>query len=288
MTGFSEGRRTLLLFAVASLAAVAAGCIIMQASDVSPASWMRNLAAWLVGALLAGGIVARGQSRNAAMAILAVASLALAITFVMPPQEGVHRWMDIGPLHINAAGLMLPIAIVALGQVGIWSKVGLGASAIFAALLLMQPDASQLTGFAVAAAILLVRAPAPAAHTAGAVAALLVAAALVWTRPDPLQPVPEVEQIFQLGTRLSSELALLAAAALAAAALSPLTIGRTAGDRKDVGLALAAYFVAVALAPLFGWFPVPLVGLGMSAIVGYWLALGALCARERGSSKKVR
>jgi hypothetical protein len=35
----------------------------------------------------------------------------------------------------------------------------------------------------------------------------------------------------------------------------------------------------ISLAPAFGAFPIPILGLGMSFVIGYWLAIGLLCAR---------
>jgi hypothetical protein len=41
---------------------------------------------------------------------------------------------------------------------------------------------------------------------------------------------------------------------------------------------LATYFALSALTPLVGTFPVPLVGMGMSPIIGFWLGCGSLIA----------
>ena len=41
-------------------------------------------------------------------------------------------------------------------------------------------------------------------------------------------------------------------------------------------MSLVAYFVTVSVVPFFGWFPVPLVGLGMSFPLGWWLGMGML------------
>lgn len=41
------------------------------------------------------------------------------------------------------------------------------------------------------------------------------------------------------------------------------------------------YFASVSIAPLFGWFPVPLVGPGMSFPIGFWLGMGLVLAVGR-------
>lgn len=138
-----------------------------------------------------------------------------------PAGEGVHRWLDIGPLHINIAALLLPVLIVGLAAIGIARPLALVAACIVATVLLLQPDASQLTSFAIAASILLVRSPgAPRWKAFGLVVAAVFAIA-GWTRPDTLQPVAEVEQIFTLCVAVSPFLALFAGLALAAAAVAP-------------------------------------------------------------------
>ena len=42
--------------------------------------------------------------------------------------------------------------------------------------------------------------------------------------------------------------------------------------------ALAIYFLAISPKPLVGAFPVPLAGMGMSPILGFWLGIGVLSA----------
>jgi hypothetical protein len=240
---------------------------------------MRNPVAWLVGLVLATGLVlVRRRSRPLTTAIPGIAVLAIAATFLAPAQSGVHRWIDLGPLHINVAALLLPPAVVALAF-GIRTRLGIAFAVAIGALLVLQPDASQATSFGVAVIISLARSAVPVMPRLVAIGATVLVAAASWMRRDPLQPVPEAEGIFPLAFGVSPVLAAAAALALAAASLAPLALRTAAGAvHRTAALALSGYFVSAAICPAFGAFPVPLVGLGMSFPVGYWLGIALLCA----------
>ncbi|MFL6521440.1 MAG: hypothetical protein ACJ8NS_14560 [Chthoniobacterales bacterium] len=281
-TPSNTGRgRTFVIFAVASLIAVALGAATLAATGHASGSWLRNPVAWLVGLVLALGLTRVRNVSPVSRVILGVAFVAVAATFLAPSQSGVHRWIDAGPLHINIASLLLPAAIVALAFCGIWSRTGLAFVAAIAALLVLQPDASQATSFLVAVIILFAGSTASRARRIIAVAIAVLVAVISWSRPDPLQPVPEVEGIFRLALSVSPVLALAAAIALAATSFSPLCLRNTFDSSRGIAaLALTGYFISAALCPAFGAFPVPLVGLGMSFPVGSWLGVALLCANR--------
>ena len=286
--GMRGSRLSIVIFSVASLVAIAAGCVAMAESGLSPASWLRTVVAWIVGGGLAWLLARYGEPRSASVGAILLTTAALIATLFAPAVEGVHRWLDIGPLHINAAALVMPAAIVALAIVRIASPMGVVTALLTAAILLAQPDASQLTAFGIGASILFARS---AIGPRWKALALVIAAGIAiygWMRPDTLQPVAEVERIFALCVAVSPLLALIAGVALAAAALAPLARLSPAGDpARDAALALSAYFVAVSIVPFFGWFPVPLVGLGMSFPVGWWLGMGLqlVIARDHRTSR---
>ncbi len=279
-----DSTRSTVIFGVASLVAVACGCVAMAQAGVAPSSWLRSVVAWAVGAGLASLLARYGEPRSASTGAVVLATAALIATLFAPAVEGVHRWLDIGPLHINAAALLLPALIVGLAAIRITSPIGLVLTCTAATVLLLQPDASQLTSFAIAASILVVRSSVALRWKTFAILVAVVFAIAGWRRPNPLDPVAEVEQIFTMCLAVSPFLALLAGLALAAAAVAPLAFSSPAGHAaRDGAIALAAYFMAVSLAPFFGWFPVPLVGLGMSFPVGFWLGVGLLLVIGRRS-----
>ena len=113
-----------------------------------------------------------------------------------------------------------------------------------------------------------------------AIAVAMVGAA--WFRPDPLAPVPEVEGIFQLAWASSPFVAILAVVALGAAALTPGLVVRAGDAPRRAALPLVVYFAVSALAPALGAFPAPLVGMGVSPILGAWLGVGLLAALASG------
>lgn len=272
-----ESTRSMVIFGVASLVAIAAGCVAMAQTGVAPSSWLRTVVAWAVGAGLASLLARYGEPRRASTGAVVLATGALIATLFGAAIEGVHRWLDIGPLHINAAALVLPLLIVGLAAIRITRPMGLVLAFIAATVLLAQPDASQLTSFAIAASILVVRSSVALPWKTFGLLVAVVFAIAGWRRPDPLDPVAEVEQIFAMCVAVSPFLALLAGLALAAAAVAPLLFASPAGHAaRDGAIALSAYFVSVSIAPFFGWFPVPLVGLGMSFPVGFWLGMGLL------------
>ena len=118
-----------------------------------------------------------------------------------------------------------------------------------------------------------------------AVAALT---AMAWIRPDPLAPVPEVEEVVGLALALSPLAAGLALAVLAATALAPGVVTRSASRQaRDAGEAVSLLLIVWAAAPLFGAFPVPWVGIGMSAPLGSWLGVGLLVALLRRGEPSV-
>jgi hypothetical protein len=236
-----------------------------------------------VGALLGAGLCAAGRSRFTLGAALLLAPAGLAATLLAEPVDGVHRWIDAGPLHVNVAALLLPPMIVAAALAGIRSYLSLGAMGLAAILLGLQPDASQSSALAAAAVVLALRSEGPILHRTVIACAFAGAMLAAWAQPDPLEPVAEVEGIFGLAWAAAPVLAGVAALALAAAAAAPLLARRGGGgEDEDAALALCAYFAVTALAPLAGAYPVPLVGLGMSFPVGWWLAVGLL----RGGARK--
>ncbi len=282
-TATNKSVRLMAVFGLASLAAVGLGAAVCALSGVSAASWGRNLAAWLVGAVIAAALAAAGRrivSPGAALAVAGLAVAGLAASFFNPAQEGVHRWIDAGPLHVNIAMVVLPsLSVVLAAAEDRWVVWGAAVAALI--LLVAQPDASQTT--TLAAVLILVaafRAP-----SRGAKAALIlfagVAAAAAWMRPDPLQPVAEVEEIVGLAFQVSPLIGGLALILLAVFAAVPAALTRPDARLKLAGAALSLCLAAWAVTPLFGAFPVPLVGVGMSPILGAWLGVGLLAATAR-------
>lgn len=279
-----DSTRSIVIFGVASLAAVAAGCVAMAESGVAPSSWLRSVVAWVVGGGLALILARYAKPRSASTGAVIAGTVALVATLFTAGIDGVHRWLDVGPLHINAAAVFLPALIVGLSTIGVSRPIGIVVTVITAIVLLAQPDASQLMAFAIAVCTLLVRSALTPHVRVLAILGSFLFAIGGWLRPDPLEPVAEVEQIFTMCVAVSPFLALIAGLALVAAAITPLMLSSPKGDHARNGaLALSAYFVAVSIAPFLGWFPVPLVGLGMSFPVGWWLGMGLLLVTARRS-----
>ncbi|WP_043429722.1 hypothetical protein [Cystobacter fuscus] len=271
-------RRAAVLFTLCSGGAVLIGCGVAAAHAVPPALWARNAGAWILGALLAT-VLARTATPRMARVCLLLVPAAIAATFLDGGLSGVHRWIRLGPVRLNAAELLLPVGLVA------WSSLaprrfpfaltvpGIGL------VLALQPDASQAVALAGAVlAIQLAQRPPGALGWVG-VAVSTAAALIALFRPDPLLPVPEVEGILGLARDTSPLLALLAVLTLAGAVLSPLAAVK--GPLPAAAMGLAVYLALSALAPGLGAFPVPLVGMGASPILGAWCGLGLLVGLGR-------
>jgi hypothetical protein len=182
-----------------------------------------------------------------------------------------------GPLYINMAMLVAPAAVVTLAvRPARWSWLLAAACLV---ILVAQPDGSQATAFGGALIWIGVRAAPRGWMKLAAVTGTLALVAAAWLRPAPLQPVPEVEGILQLAYALSPVLAALALAALLLFAAAPGVLTRGAPrDAALAGVALGLYLLLAALTPFLGAYPVPLVGVGLSPVLGAWIGVGALAA----------
>jgi cell division protein FtsW (lipid II flippase) len=274
--------QTLGLFAAASAITVGLGSYGLSLSGAEFGTWSRNPFAWLTGMVLSVPLILVGRRRGFSPAIVVIAIVALAASLMAPGQSGVHRWLDLGPVNINVAALLLPVAIIALSGLALSPATLLAAIVVIGAILVAQPDASQATAFLLAASLILLgRTMSKALLMLGLLMTCGLAVA-AWLRPDPLQPVPEAEGIFGLIADISMPLAIAAGLALALTCLAPLRRLRSGSESGPrAATALTIYFCVTAIMPFLGPYPVPLVGVGMSFPVGFWLGMALLCARGR-------
>jgi cell division protein FtsW (lipid II flippase) len=275
-----ENRRPVRLpYLLAPVPALAVGVLIMRMSDVPAGVWGQNLAAWVVGTLLCLGLwrTRSSSGRGRWIDFAAVLTLAaLAATLLAPDVDGVHRWLPLGPVRLHAAAVLLPLLLVAMQGLsqarGWWISTGVAVGV--ALVLLLQPDAAQATAFAAGCLVLLLPSAGRDPLRLACVLALPVLAALTWLRSDPLAPVPHVEGIVGLAAGLGAVWAVAAVVSLLVLPLPFFLAGRGAG--KHAGLALAVYITITLLAPFVGSFPVPVMGYGVSPILGYLVGLGIL------------
>lgn len=270
-----------MLFAGLSLASVALGCWAAATSGAPSGVWTRNLLAWAIGALCAGAL-ARWTGRRTLLGVLLLAPAGLIASLANTGQLGVHRWVDIGPLHMNAAEVVLPSAVVACAALAAGKDRLWLSAAIAMALLAVQPDASQASALGAAWLVIIALAPMGGAQRGAAAVFAVAAMAWSWLRADPLAPVADVEGIMELAWRLSPLAGIAAWAVLIGAVSTPLIHSRSeAPALRAAAVALALYGLFSVLTTRVGAFPVPLVGMGMSSILGLWLGVGLLAALPR-------
>lgn len=271
-------RPSIWAFCIGSLVAIIVGAAVMAQADIPMTIWIRNPIAWVVAAVIGAFTASRGWL---GFPMMVVVMLVIGLSLIGPTQEGVHRWVGAGPVQLNAAALVLPLAIAVFTPKRRWLAVP--AFLAIGGVIAYQPDISQLAGLALASVALF----GAAFGWLGAAAATLVGGGLVaycvLMRPDPLLPVDHVEGIFTLAAGQSQVLGIALPIALGLACLSPLLLLRSA-ELRWKALALAAYFVATALAPLFGAYPVPLGGYGLSFVAGWVLGFAALATRKSVNS----
>jgi hypothetical protein len=293
LTPISRTSMRRLLLLSAPLPALIIGVLVMQRSGVSSGIWGQQIAAGLTLTALCAAVSLAPRLRRPlgfqGVEILAlVVLLLLAATLAQPGLEGVRRWVSVGPLQWHSAFVTLPVLLVLFGKIleacpfrtGAWS-IPL-ATTVAATVLVLQPDPSQLTAFGVAVVVqLFVRRSRTSSDwvTAGVI---LPAAIVAWTRPDPLAPVPYVEGIVGRAGTLGTVWVL--ASLLALALLSLPFIAHAVQLRSSHGgrtsLAVAVYFAIVSSMPLFGPYPVPILGYGISPMVGYFAVLGWLVLKS--------
>jgi cell division protein FtsW (lipid II flippase) len=280
-----------LLMLLAPLPAMVVGVLLMRRNGVSSAIWGQQLGAGLTLAVIlafwriAGRSTAHSRGWMTTIAA-SVAMLLLISTLFHPGVEGVRRWVSLGPLQLHAAFIALPVLIIALGEIvlhDVWRDsvwVLPGAVAVAAGALVLQPDASQAVAFAIATAIVLLQHRPARSGNRVAIGIVVAGALLALTRPDPLEAVPHVEGIVRLAAAAGALWLIAAVIALVLLPTPFITNAARRGDRRGVSLGVAAYFGIVSIASLLAPYPVPLLGFGLSPILGYFAALAWTVSRE--------
>lgn len=203
----------------------------------------------------------------------------MAMTLAAQGLEGVRRWVSVGPLLIHLSSLLSPLLLVTCAMVArsrpMYSVVLLLSAQ---ALHILQPDAGQATAFGIAALFLPLRVRRNISVSVKL--ALVVSVCGAWFLPDPLGPMPFVEDILHRAFSIGILAGASSILGLLLYAVSPLCSHSEARGAR-LRQMLASYFALTAVVTAFGEFPVPLIGYGPSPLIGAFLGIAMLLRAEQ-------
>lgn len=194
--------------------------------------------------------------------------LFMASPFLSEGLEGVQRWLAIGAIQIQPAAIALPLIVwYAVREDD--QRLAVGALLAAGAVAAFQPDQQVTQGvMAVALGMVLLVRPTAIWWAAFGVSVVLGA---ISAFGHSLDPVPYVEQILPLAFDAHWMLGAIVALGLAGV---PLIMLAASPERRPVNLMMAVLWIGLAAACLRGQFPTPVLGYGLSWILGFALSLG--------------
>lgn len=261
---------------VVALPSVVVGTIAMKFHGIPQMIIGQNVAyliiAWLV-TCVAMSIKHKTNKRNSLIAMMFISLVIYILTYIDGGIGGIHRWISIGPIRLYVSSILLPIFIVQLWTLfSVKSELlAIVITIIVSIMLFLQPDASQLTAFVVPMIIIIISKVNRSVlrHIITMLLATLVI--LSWIFLDSLPAVPYVEEIVKMVFNMGILWFILGIASLA---LLPLPFILLAPKSfKLLSRCVGLYFIIVIISTWFGNFPVPLMGYGVSPIIGYLAAI---------------
>ncbi|AWI07784.1 cell division protein [Clostridium drakei] len=197
----------------------------------------------------------------------------IVLTFAGTGIEGVHRWVSIAIIKINVSMVVLPIILISSWKLlelkSLWITIITTIAA--AVLLLIQPDASQLTAFAIPMMIMLINKIDKWIIRLIIVVILSALIIFSWIFLDSLPAVAYVEGILGLVKNLGIPFFVLGVISLIILPMPFILFSPKNFELPSICLGL--YFIIILISTLFGNFPVPLMGYGISPIIGYFIAI---------------
>lgn len=262
------------LWLAAPLPAIAIGCLVATRDGISPKAFLPNVLGVILGAPLAvfgisrlGSLTKRHPASTAFLLLLLFAS-----SLLFPGVDNVRRWIPLGPLRLNISMVLAPLALFTL-SVALEKGTSLAAITIMAVLAvhILQPDAGQAIAFAAGACALFVLATG-LSRLLGILTAIGIVV-VTMLRPDPLAAVPQVERILHLAIGAGA-LATIATLLAIVALFAPFVWAAQRQDKQRLAISFAVYLIAAFAVTEVGNFPVPVVGAGASAVIGWYLMTG--------------
>ncbi|SFN97837.1 cell division protein [Proteiniclasticum ruminis] len=257
------------------LPAIVIGTVAMYMNGVSTIIWIQNILASLI-VMLFSEFSWRKNKIIGRIYIVPLAILLLLLTFLDVGLEGVHRWVSIGPIRFYVASIVLPLLIIGLWKISKksnWMTITIITMSV-SILLALQPDASQTTAFMISMGIILFNKTSKSCYRLGVSGVFSIILILSWLYLDSLPPVPYVEEIVKMVASMGVVWFVLGIISLAMLPLPFFLFPPQSA--KLPSICIGVYFIIILISTLFGNFPVPVMGYGISPIIGYFIAIAWL------------
>lgn len=261
---------------IVAVPSITIGAIAMYHNKIFTLVWAQNIACLVISGLISYFVVSkRTTTRTTGSWRISIPMwlLLIILTFINPGMDGVHRWLSIGIIKFNVSMIVLPMLIIGLWQLSQVKSLWLTIIITFAisVFLAIQPDASQLTGFAIPMMIILCNKTNKRVHRLFIVLILTILIILSWVFLDSLPPVAYVEGILSLLANMG--LIWLTLGVLSLLILPVPFILFPPKGLKLPSICIGIYFIIIIISTFLGNFPVPLIGYGISPIIGYFAAI---------------
>jgi hypothetical protein len=257
------------------LPSIIIGSLAMHMNGISMIIWSQNIFTSLIAVLLSD-LVTRKTKFIGSFFSIPLVILLLLLTFLDSGLEGVHRWVSIGSIRFYIASMVLPLLIIGLWK--ITKKQNWRIPAIItmevSVLLALQPVGSQSTALIISMAIILFNKASKSNYHLCVFGVFSLIIFLSWLYLDNLPPVPYVEEIVKMVANMG---VVWFALGIASLVILPLPFFLFPPRNAELlSKSLGVYFVIILISTIFGNFPVPMMGYGISPIIGYFIAIAWL------------
>lgn len=259
---------------ITMLPAIIVGAVAMKLNNIPTSIYIQNILCFV----MLGVVYFFMQKskykihKTEPLVFIIISIVVLVFTFISLGLEGVHRWVSVGPIQLYVSVIVVPIIIINLWSLLQEGKIMMAIISIMcvSVILTLQPDASMMTAFSVSSIILLWNKIKNFSRFFVTVF-LSGLTAVTWIFLDGLEPVSYVEGIFKLVIDMGI-LGLILGVISLTVLIIPFFIFPTKKN-KIVSICFGIYFIIILISNVFGNFPVPLMGYGISPIIGYFISI---------------